>query len=202
MESSFVCATPSQHVAFPTIFRTWERSKWPAHNCTVVEVARATSASPFFFKSVEIGDADAKETFVDAGLTCNNPVQYVLKEAESLSSIAGMSCIVSLGSGMPNVIGLNQPDAFQKLLPKNFIKLLKDIALDCEATGQEVARKFTNEPDFYFRLNVDRGLQSVSLAEWDKLGTVKTHTDQYMLRHEVTTKITIIVKHLRPHVSS
>lgn len=170
-----------------------------------MDIARATSASPFFFKSVEIGDADAKETFVDAGLTCNNPVKYVLKEAESLSAIAGVSCIVSLGSGMPNVIGLNQPDAFQKLLPQNFIQVLKSIASDCESTGQEMERKFTNEPDFYFRLNVDRGLQSVSLAEWDKLGTVKTHTDQYMLKHEVSTKITIIVKRLvseGPHVSS
>jgi len=161
-----------------------------------VEVARATSASPFFFKGVEIGNADAKETFMDAGLKCNNPVQYILKEAESLSSIGPISCIVSLGSGVPNVIGLDKPDAFQKLLPKNFIKVLKDIATDCEATGQEVARRFTNEPDFYFRLNVDRGLQSVSLAEWDKLGIVKTHTDQYMLRHEVSTKLTTIVQRI------
>jgi len=54
----------------------------------------------------------------------------------------------------------------------------------------------------YFRLNVDHGLQNVSLAEWDKLADVKTHTMQYLLKHDVSQKVDRLVEILNGHAGT
>jgi predicted acylesterase/phospholipase RssA len=187
---------PESNMASPTLFRTWTPMKNASYNCTIVEVARATSAAPTFFKAISIGD-EIKERFVDGGLRCNNPISHVLAEAESLFPKRMVACIVSLGTGKAEVIGMAAPDAFQKILPLNLIDVLKKIATDCEQDSERNAKLFTKFLNFYFRFNVEQGLQKVSLAEWEKLSDVKTHTDKYIEMHDVDKKVDQLVQVLQ-----
>jgi hypothetical protein len=43
---------------------------------------------------------------------------------------------------------------------------------------------------------VDRGLESISLEEWEKLGEVKTHTMAYLQDEDVSQKVDEIAKAL------
>jgi len=200
--NSFVCATHARNMALPTLFRSWKPPDNPTFNCTIVEAARATTANPTLFKAIEIGEENLKEKFVDSSLRCNNPVRYVLQEARSSFPNRPMSCIVSLGTGTVNVIGLETPDTFQKLLPMKLLRVLRSMAEDCENTSEELANQSPNMRQIYFRLNVDHGLQDVSLAEWDKLADVKTHTDQYLQKYDVSQKVGRLIEVLNIHTGT
>ncbi|KAF8065282.1 hypothetical protein FPV67DRAFT_1451063 [Lyophyllum atratum] len=112
--------------------------------------------------------------------TCNNPLAQVIDEAQLVFGERKVTCIVSIGTGHPGTIGLKKPDAFQRMLPTDVISALRKIATDCEEVSEEIQKRFEKEPTAYFRFNVQQGLQDVSLAEWEKLAEVKTHTDQYL----------------------
>ena len=178
----------AHNMAFPTRFRSWIPLKYASYNCSIVEAARATSADPNFFKSIAIGDENLKEIYVDGGLRVNNPVKYVISEAESAFPNCGISCLLSLGTGLPEVIGLDEPDAFQKMVPSKLIEVLKGIASDCEAASEDVAKDFQDKGT-YFRLNVEAGLENITLAEWTSLGDVRTHTVAYLQKAEVDSSV-------------
>lgn len=182
----------------PTLFRTWD-GKRSQSNVTILEAARATCTIPTLFRSAEIRDGEMVEEFVDAGFHCNNPVQYVLREATTL---APPSCIVSLGTGLESIIEFPKPNAFQRLLPTQLIELFKEIAQDCEKTAEEAAREFGADSDFYFRLNVERGMENISLEEWERSSEVVTHTKQYLKRHEISRKVDKLVNVLHSPTSS
>ncbi|KAG5634305.1 hypothetical protein H0H81_002476, partial [Sphagnurus paluster] len=191
---AFVCAMPGANLAAPRIFRSYDVKENNSYNCKIWEAARATSAAPTFFKSIEVGEEDGvKERFVDAGSGCNNPVRQVLNEAHLVyGKERQVACIVSIGTGHPNVIGLQKPDAFQKILPTALIKVLQGIATDCEKVSEEFEKEYADgngNAKVYFRFNVQQGLQNVSLAEWDKLAEVKTHTVKYTGETQVGSNI-------------
>ena len=194
--SSFVCAMPAENVSFPSLFRTWTPTANQTYNCTIVEAARATSAAPTFFKSIEFGEP-IKQRYLDGGLGCNNPVKHLVDEARSLYPNRLISCVISLGTGAPNVVGMERPDAFQNLLPTDLITVLKGIATDCEKISEQIARELSGQSILYVRLNVDQGLQGVSLAEWEKLKDVQLHTVQYLQKYEVGQKVDGLVRVLK-----
>jgi hypothetical protein len=70
------------------------------------------------------------------------------------------------------------------------------MATDTEAEALEIKERYRNCPGLYYRLNVDRGLESISLEEWDKLGEVKTHTLAYLNDRDVSREVDEIVKAL------
>jgi len=184
----FVCAMSAHDMAFPTRFRSWIPPTNPSYNCSIVEAAHATSAAPTFFKSVAIGDENLKQIYVDGGLRVNNPVKYVISEAESAFPNRKISCLLSLGTGLPEVIGLDEPDSFQKMVPSKLIKVLKGIATDCEAASEDVEKDF-HGTGTYFRLNVDAGLEKITLAEWTSLKVVQARTVTYLQKEEVERKL-------------
>src|SRR6266571_3366143 len=102
----------AKNMRFPTLFRTWTPAANQAYGCTIIEAIRATTAAPNFFKAVEFGEP-TKQRYLDGGLRCNNPVQHVVEEAKFLFPDRPISCVVSLGTGIMSVIGLEQPDTFQ-----------------------------------------------------------------------------------------
>ncbi|KAG6890471.1 hypothetical protein C0992_001328 [Termitomyces sp. T32_za158] len=77
---SFVVALPSVNMT-PRIFRTYEVKANQGYNSTVVQAARATTATPDFFKPVSITSGGLLETFVGASFGYSNPTDLVLKEA-------------------------------------------------------------------------------------------------------------------------
>ncbi|KFY53432.1 hypothetical protein V496_07587 [Pseudogymnoascus sp. VKM F-4515 (FW-2607)] len=192
---TFVCAVPARHVdKQPRLFRTWSADKSPGYDCTIWEAARATSAAPIFFKRILIGDAGLQEEFVDAALGCNNPVRYLVEEATKEFGLQRqVNCIVSIGTGKPMVAGFKAPGIFQRVLPLELVKVLASIATDTEDEASRMKSRFQNCPGLYHRLNVERGLQGISLDEWDRLGEIKSHTMAYLNDDTVSQGIDVIV---------
>src|SRR5882672_7382832 len=77
---SFVVAMSAlnMNARIPRLFRTYKTPEFQSPNCTIWEAARATSATPTFFKRIVIDG----EPFVDGGMGRNNPINQVLEEAE------------------------------------------------------------------------------------------------------------------------
>lgn len=125
---------------------------------------------------------------------CNNPTQYLVEEAQKEFGVERtVSCIVSIGTGKPKVTGFKAPSLFQRVLPLELIKVLADMATDAETEASTMKDRFKNCSDLYHRLNVERGLEEISLEEWDKLGDVKQHTMAYLSNEAISQGIDIIV---------
>lgn len=198
MSHRFVCAVPALHInKGPKFFRTWSADKNPGYNCTIWEAGRATSAAPTFFKRILIGEPGLEEEFVDAGIGCNNPVQYLVQEAlREFGPKREVACIVSIGTGKPKVAGFKAPGAFQRVLPLDLIKVLSAITTNSETVASMMEARYQNCPSLYHRLNVERGLEQVSLEEWEKLGEVKTHTLAYLRTDDINQRIDLIINAL------
>jgi hypothetical protein len=179
------------------LFRTWSADQSPGYNCTIWEAGRATSAAPTFFKRICIGEPGLEEEFVDAGIGCNNPVQYLVQEAQrEFGPKREVSCIISIGTGRPKIAGFKAPSHFQRVLPLDLINVLKAISTDSEAVASVMETRYRNCQNLYHRFNVERGLEQVSLEEWEKLGEVKTHTVEYLRTKDVSQSIDVIVNAL------
>lgn len=184
---AFVSATPGIDVQRdqPKLFRTYQSRETNAvPDCKIWEAIRATSAAPTFFDSITINDL----TYVDGGFGCNNPCIEVYEEARKIWPNREIGVILSLGTGMPKVLSIDNPSYFDQWWPRPWVQVLERIATQCDATHQEMYRKRELRGK-YFRFNVQQGLQSVSLAEWDKLGEVGTHTEQYMRDADIVPKL-------------
>ncbi|KAG5642523.1 hypothetical protein DXG03_002596 [Asterophora parasitica] len=194
---------PAKNMSSPRIFRSHDVPENQTANCKIWEAARATSAAPTFFKRVSIDHDGLPEEFVDAGLGCNNPVNEVYNEAQLVfGRDREISCIVSIGTGHPKVIGFSAPDKFERLLPVALIGVLQSIATDCEKVAEDFERKYNSDPSkskVFFRFNVQQGLQDVSLAEWNKLADVKTHTTKYVQETAVGVNINRVRDIVKSH---
>jgi len=115
-----------------------------------------------------------------------------------------ISCILSLGTGQAEVIGLSRAGASGRSLSDDLLKVLKQIARDCEAASESFAKRFHNIPNFYLRLNVDQGLQNISLAESARADEVIQHTKQYLHKINVIEAVNAVVEALieKPSVIS
>ncbi len=82
----------------------------------------------------------------------------------------------------------------QRVLPLDLIKSLAKMATDTEAEAVEIKERYRNCPGLYYRLNVDRGLENISLEECEKLAEVKTHTLAYLNNQNVSREVDEIVK--------
>jgi predicted acylesterase/phospholipase RssA len=194
----FVCAVPAKNVkGAPRLFRTWLADKNPGYNCTIWEAARATSAAPRIFERISIEDAGVKEEFVDAGLGCNNPIRYLVQEARQEFGLERhVSCILSIGMGKRKVAEFKKPSLGQRAVPTKLIRVLASMATDTEAEADAMASRYQQCTNLYHRLNVDDGLDEISLEEWEALGDVKTHTHAYLRQMKTSHEIDTIVKAL------
>ncbi|KAI0269331.1 acyl transferase/acyl hydrolase/lysophospholipase [Gloeopeniophorella convolvens] len=196
---TFVCAMDAHNMnaGIPVLFRTYQPPKESPIPCTIWEAGRATSAAPTFFKRIEIGAENMKQPYIDGGMGRNNPAKVMLEEAELVFPGRRVGCIVSIGTGQAKTIAIPKPGWIQRALPLDVVNALKAIATDCERTAEELARQFRESPDKYFRFNVEQGMQEVTLAQWERLGEVASHTKQYLKSQEVDQKVENAVRVLR-----
>jgi hypothetical protein len=171
---------PAHNMSFPHLFRTYQARKNQTFNCTIWEAARATSAAPTFFKRIVIGSPGLSQPFINGDMGCSNPIMQVLAEAELVFPGRSPSCIISIGAGQAQTISIPPPSWFQQILPLDVIATLQAIATDCERRAQEVAQRFRDRSNLYFRFNVEQGLQTVRLGQWERLEEVTAHTTQYI----------------------
>jgi len=189
---SFVCTKNAYNMNanIPVLFRTYE-SHETHPECKIWEAARATSAAPTFFKGIEIGRA---QPFIDGGIGRNNPSWIVLDEANTLFGARPIGCLVSIGTGQVETVGIKRPGFFQHIIPMDVVDVLKAIATDCEDIHEHMLRLFAQLPMTYFRLNVEQGMQGIKLSEWERLRKVEAHTVQYLRRKEVDEKLALLGK--------
>jgi hypothetical protein len=188
---------PANNMGTPSLFRTYSVDKYESIDCAIWEAARATSAAPTFFKRIFIGTPPLDEPFIDAGLGCNNPVKQILIEAERIFADKYIACIISIGTGQVTTTSLPSPSLFNKVIPLDVAEVLAKISTECQATAGDAEMRFRRIANAYFRFNVEQGMQNVTLAQWERLGEVKTHTEQYLRQGKVDEMVSAAVKALR-----
>ncbi|KAG8699756.1 hypothetical protein FRC09_006401 [Ceratobasidium sp. 395] len=176
----FTMSKHNMNSGTPTIIRSYPTSVNPGPDCTIWQALRAATAHPEMFKPMEIVEQGIPGSFVDAAMGCGNPIEHVLAEAKRMYPNRRVATIVSIGGGHPCTIQIPEASTLQRIFPTSVIAAMKDIATDNERVAQAMATRFRGARDVYFRLNVDQGMQSVRLSDWDRLGEVRAHTRAYL----------------------
>lgn len=168
--ASVVLAITKDNVdARPTLFKTYDGTK-SFEDCTIWQVARATSAATTFFKSIKCGRDEIE--FIDAGFGYNNPCEVLIEEAKKTFPAAGEMQILSIGTGLGDVVTIKD-NRF------SILNALKKMASSSKQVADRLSDEYGNDC-IYFRFNVDRGLQDITLADWEKSSTISSHTLNYL----------------------
>lgn len=155
-----------------------------ADKLRIWEVTRATSAAPFYFKTLEADIKGETWAFKDGGIRENNPAGAAWNEFVSLyGESADPALLLSVGTGRPNEIN----DGFATAWPGPFgdWDLVKKIAeklavikhalvkyTEGEEKHQDMKKLARGEHKWYKRLNVSTGLGEMKLDDW-RAGTYK-----------------------------
>jgi hypothetical protein len=185
----FAMSKHNLNASRPRIFRSYQGPANQLPDCTIWEALRAAMAHPDFFKGIEIGEPSMRESFIGGDLGCSNPIAHVLSEVSELYPGQHVASIVSIGAGHARTIHIPKPNPFQQILPTNVLVAMKNIATDSERVAEDMAMRFQDTPNVYFRFSVDQGMQNVAMSQWQRLGEVVAHTRAYMQKVEVTTKM-------------
>ena len=164
---------------------------------TICEAVRATSAATSFFNPTTIGPRGRK--FVDAGLGANNPVEQIWNEAQNIWCSGEqelqqlLKCFVSIGTGNPGTKPIAE-GAF-----KFFSETLVNIATQTEETAKVFIdrHRYLYERKRYFRFNVEQGLQSVGLEEYEKEALIDAATANYMDSQQTKSAVQACVSNLK-----
>jgi predicted acylesterase/phospholipase RssA len=185
----FAMSKHNMNASTPRIFRSYQGPANQMPDCTIWEALRATMAHPDLFKSIDIGESSMRESFVGGDLGCSNPIPHVLAEVGALFPNQHVASIICIGAGHTRTIHIPKPNPLQRILPTNVLIAMKNIATDSERVAEDMAMRFQDTPNVYFRFSVDQGLQNVALSHWQRQSEVVSHTRGYMQKAEVTTKM-------------
>lgn len=155
--------------ARPTLFRTYDRSS-SLKDCTIWEVARATSAAPTFFKPIKLGKGGAE--YIDAGFGYNNPCDKLIAEARNAFPGRSDLQILSIGTGHRGVVAMD--DTRQSI-----IKALQRMATSSNEVAASLDAEYGDSGQ-YFRFNVEHGLENIASSDWGKDSTIAAHTTNYL----------------------
>jgi hypothetical protein len=149
-------------------------------------------ATPSLFSPVKIGPRLRQQSFVGGAVGANNPTRELLKEA---SAIFGpnrrVAQVLSIGSGLPRVVSTESSTDNE-----GAHRLLYEITSDCEMVAQELSTRLYTI-DSYLRLNVDKGMELVTMMDWNELGSIESHTAAYIATATVTGALDASVRHLQ-----
>jgi len=102
---TFVVAKMAKHAdGPPTVFRSYSGKGIRSNQCPIWQAARATSATPSFFKEMYIDNPRPGINYVDGGLGHNNPAEVALEEAGKIWPTAKHFCLISVGTGRRSTI--------------------------------------------------------------------------------------------------
>jgi hypothetical protein len=152
-------------------------------------------AFPSYFAPVKIGLRLRQQSFIGGVLGTNNPTRELLNEASAVfGKERRVAQIISIGSGLPRVLSVELPED-----EKPDHRLLADVMADCETVARELASRLYNV-DAYLRLNVDRGVEAITMSDWNELGVVESHTNAYIRTAAVTQALDASLRRLRERV--
>jgi hypothetical protein len=189
-------AATKANLSHPTIFRTYP-SRGSGFNPTIVEAICSTIASPSLFPPVKIGSRPREQNFAGGPLGANNPTRELLKEANTaFGKDRKVAQILSVGCGRPKVLSSNESVA-----TGGISLLLQDLAWDCEMVAQELSARLFNI-DAYLRLNVDRGMESIRMDEWNELGNIEIHTNAYMQTNATSEALEASLRRMKERIGT
>ena len=174
MSSSVVLAITKANIdARPMLFKTYDTDV-AFRDCCIWQVARATSAATTFFKSIQLGRD--KIEFIDAGFGYNNPAEILIEEAEKLFPGHDQLRILSIGTGLGRVVTIQ--DSRLAIL-----NALKEMAAESTKVATRLDGKYEDRGQ-YCRFNVDRGLDDVTLSDYQKASMIAAHTRNYLVDNQ------------------
>ncbi|KAJ5781110.1 hypothetical protein N7457_006270 [Penicillium paradoxum] len=153
----------------PTLFKTYDTSI-AFNGCAIWEVARATSAATTFFKPIKVGRDEIE--FIDAGFGYNNPCDKLIAEAKQAFPGRQRLRILSIGTGLGDVVEI-------KDTRMSILNALKQMATSSRKVAASLDEQFGDD-DQYFRFNVERGLEDITLSDWEKASKISAHTSNYL----------------------
>jgi hypothetical protein len=152
-------------------------------------------AIPSLFSPVKVGPRLRQRSFVGGALGANNPTRELLNEASIIfGKDMRVAQIISIGSGLSHVPSVKSPEG-----EKTDYRPLAAMMVDCETVARELAARLYNF-DGYLRLNVDRGMDTIKMADWDELGIIETYTNAYLGTVAVTRALDGSLQRLRGRV--
>lgn len=156
-----------------------DRNPGPAHDIPILEVARATSAAPGYFKEVTIGGLK----YLDGGFGANNPCLEIFREVRNLNNFDEkcMGCVVSIGTGKNDEKRIQSKTGFREAFKTGLGKFVhyenfaRKWASDSEGPHSSMVDHLEdpNQSFKYYRLNVREGLACMKLDEWHERGTTR-----------------------------
>jgi predicted acylesterase/phospholipase RssA len=181
-KKSFVCAVLTSNLKTCVLrsYENEERREVLYDECKIWEACRATSAATSFFDPITIGRY--RQQFADGGITNNNPIQLVYREAEDLwPSRIKDAVLVSIGTG-------SAPSPALEGSVIKIVQALKAIVIQTEATHQGFLHDHPRiiERNLFFRFNVYHGLAEVGLEEFKETAKIADATHNYL--EEVDTR--------------
>ncbi|KAH8824041.1 hypothetical protein DL96DRAFT_245333 [Flagelloscypha sp. PMI_526] len=183
-----VCASLSHNSAHPYLFRSYPVRSNQTSNCLLWQATRATTALLGLFGEIHIREGFAQQIFSSAEIRWNNPMNELIQESSKAfkPSEPSITCIVSIGSGHPRHLSMldDKKDIFRRM------------ALDCEQVADHMERRFTNQPDFYQRLNVQQGLQGLDMGDITNVSQIISHTRAYLEEARTLRDIDLVVENL------
>jgi patatin-like phospholipase/acyl hydrolase len=153
----------------PTLFTTYD-TRAAFDGCTIWQIARATSAATTFFKPIKLGRD--KIDFVDAGFGHNNPCEVLIGEAKREYPDRDHLQILSIGTGLGNVVSIKDSRV-------SILKALKQMATTSKKVATSLEDRYGGSGS-YHRFNVERGLEDVTLSDWQKTSHISAHTSNYL----------------------
>lgn len=188
-----------------------ERNPGVAHSIPIWQVARATTAAPFYFDPIDIQN----RRYGDGGFGTNNPVCELYMEVKAMhgNDPSAIAMVLSIGTGTAGAqIKRYNSGTINKWI--GYLTAAKQLASSSEDEHTRM-RGFKPRHLHYFRLNVpaSTGLGKMKLDEWKAKGGIKRRktnktlekirqlTNDYLEDPEVQDEIrqiaTILVNHRR-----
>ncbi|KAH8813781.1 hypothetical protein DL96DRAFT_1821026 [Flagelloscypha sp. PMI_526] len=182
---TFVCAAPASNTSHPRLFRSYRSRANANRDCTLLEAARASTATPGLFSPISIGPEHIGEIFVSAELGWNNPTDELTEEASRVFKGQHITCIINIGSGHPGHLCLSN----------GLNNLFSRITLDCERAVERMEHRFGELPGMYRRLSVGQGMQNLDI-NLTNLHEVVSHAQSYLQGSHITRNIDDLVHDL------
>jgi hypothetical protein len=180
------------------IFTRSKARKESIYDFKIREIIRAATAAPSFFPAADLNDVDGKSmgTFVDAGLSTNNPGMIALVEAKKLANDANF-LFVSLGTG-----AISKP--IDAMKAKNWgevewLKSIFDLQGDAQSSYTEIAISTfleNNKNNSYHRFQIDLHRLPIQLDDTKpkdieelRVAAIKATKEQFNTINQLTQRL-------------
>lgn len=175
-----------------------ERNPGVAHSIAIWEAARATTAAPFYFDTIKIGN----RKFGDGGFGTNNPAEEMRTEVACMygNNPECFDLLLSIGTGeIPIDRIAHKGGSFQKAFM--YLTAAKQLASDTSKTHEHLeSMKTYGLP--YHRFNVETGMEKIKLDEWKgppTLEKIAAATERHCQQDDVQTHMREVAQILVNH---